>query len=119
LQHSYFVEGSQSLADPKFEGLIGMWGRLAPGVSRSSAEQEMLSLTNQLRKIYPTVIWDHEYIVITLGAHFLSFEGGPPVLALVGLLVFLILRGGKERRLRCGRASARAATAAIAKWSTA
>jgi hypothetical protein len=91
LQHSYFVEGSKPLADPKFEGLIGMWGRLAPGVSRSSAEQEMLSLTNQLRKIYPTVIWDHEYIVITPGAHFLSFEGGPPVLALVGLLVFLIL----------------------------
>jgi predicted permease len=94
LQHSYFVEGSKPLGDPKFEGLIGMWGRVAPGVSRSSAEQELLSLTNQLRKIYPTVIWDHEYIVITPGAHFFSFEGGPgapPVLALVGLLVFLIL----------------------------
>jgi predicted permease len=91
LQHSYFVEGSKPLADPNFGGLIGMWGRLAPGVSRSSAEQELLSLTNQLRKIYPTLIWDHEYIVITPGAHFLSFEGGPPVLALVGLLVFLIL----------------------------
>ena len=91
LQHSYFVEGSKPLADPKFEGLIVMWGRLVPGVSRSSAEQEMLSLTNQLRKIYPTVIWDHEYIVITPGAHFFSFEGGAPVLALVGLLVFLIL----------------------------
>ncbi len=35
LQHSYFVEGSKPLSDPKFEGLIGMWGRLAPGVSRS------------------------------------------------------------------------------------
>jgi predicted permease len=91
LQHSYFVEGSKPLADPNFGGLIGMWGRLAPGVSSSSAEQELLSLTNQLRKIYPTSIWDHEYIVITPGAHFLSLEGGPPVLALVGLLVFLIL----------------------------
>ncbi len=91
LQHSYFVEGSKPLADPKFDGLIGMWGRLAPGVSRSSAEQELLSLTNQLRKIYPTVIWDHEYIVVSPGAHFLSFEGAPPVLPLVGLLVFLIL----------------------------
>ena len=91
LQHSYFVEGSKPLGDPKFEGLILMWGRLAPGVSRSSAEQEMLALTNQLRKIYPTVIWNHEHIVVTPGAHFLSFEGGPPVLALVGLLVFLIL----------------------------
>jgi predicted permease len=91
LQHSYFVEGSKPLTDPHFGGLIGMWGRLAPGVSRSSAEQELLSLTNQLRKIFPAIIWDHEYIVITPGAHFLSFEGGPPVLALVGLLVFLIL----------------------------
>jgi predicted permease len=91
LQHSYFVEGSRPLADPKFEGMIRMWGRLAPSVSAASAGQELLSLTNQLRKIYPAVIWDHEYIVITPGAHFLSFEGGPPVLALVGLLVFLIL----------------------------
>jgi predicted permease len=91
LQHSYFVEGSKPLADPNFEGSIRMWGRLAPGVSSSSAEQELLSLTDQLRIIYPTLIFDKEYIVITPGAHFLSFEGGPPVLALVGLLVFLIL----------------------------
>jgi predicted permease len=91
LQHSYFVEGSKPLPDPKFDGLIVMWGRLAPGVSASMAEQELLSLTNQLRKLYPSVIWDHEYIVITPGTHFFSFEDGPPVLALAGLLVFLIL----------------------------
>jgi predicted permease len=91
LQHPYFAEGSKPLTDPSFEGLIGMWGRLAPGVSTLRAEQELLSLTNQLRKLYPAVIWDHEYIVITPGAHFLSLVGGPPVLALVGLLVFLIL----------------------------
>ncbi len=94
LQHSYFVEGSKPLADPNFEGLIGMWGRLAPGVSRASAEQELLSLTNQLRKIYPAVIWDNEYIVISPGAHFFTFEAGPgrpPVLPFIGLLVFLIL----------------------------
>ena len=94
LQHSYFVEGSKALNDADFGGLIGMWGRLAPGVSRASAEQELLSLTNQLRKIYPTVIWDHEYIVVTPGAHFFTDErspGQPPVLEVVGLLVFLIL----------------------------
>src|SRR5580698_10187805 len=91
LQHSYFVEGSKPLTDPNFDGLIGMWGRLAPGVSRSSAEQELLSLTNQLRKIYPAVIWSREYIVVTPGAHFLSIEGAPPVRALAGLLEFLIL----------------------------
>jgi predicted permease len=88
------VEGSKPLDDAKFEGLIAMWGRLAPGVTASAAEQELLSLTNQLRKIYPAVIWDREYIVITPGAHFFTFEGNPgqpPVLPLVGLLVFLIL----------------------------
>jgi len=40
------------------------------------------------------VIWENEYIVVTPGAHFFSFEGGPgspPLLALVGFLVFLIL----------------------------
>jgi predicted permease len=117
VQHSYFVEGSKPIADPKFEGLIEMWGRLAPGVSRPSAEQELLSLTNQLRKIYPTVIWDSEYIVVDPGAHFFTFEGGPgrpPVLQIIGLLVFLILatacanlggllmaRGaGREREIR-------------------
>jgi predicted permease len=91
LQHAYFIQGSKPLTDPDLEGLIGMWGRLAPGVSRTSAEQELLSLTSQLRKIYPAVIWDHEFIVITPGAHFLSFDAGPPVLPLVGALVFLIL----------------------------
>lgn len=94
LQHTYFVEGSKALDDPKFDGLIGMWGRLAPGATMASAAQELLTLTNQLRTIYPTVIWDHEYIVVTPGAHFLTFEsepGRPPVLKVVGLLAFLIL----------------------------
>jgi predicted permease len=90
-QHSYFVDGSKSLIDPKFDGLIIMWGRLAPGVSPLRAEQELLTLTNQLRTIYPTVIWDKERIIATPGAHFLSFENGPPLLALAALLVFLIL----------------------------
>jgi predicted permease len=93
LQHSYFVEGSKALSDPKFDGMLIMWGRLAPSVSYSQAEQELLALTNQLRKPYPAVIWDHEYILVTAGAHFfpLSFQDQPPVLPFVGLLVLLIL----------------------------
>lgn len=91
LQHSYFVGGSKSLSDPTFDGLILMWGRLAPGVTPSRAEQELLSLTNQLRKLYPTIIWDHEHIIVTPGAHFLSLEDAGPLLALAGFLVFLIL----------------------------
>jgi predicted permease len=91
VQHAYFVDGSKSLSDPTFDGLILMWGRLAPGVTPSKAEQELLTLTNQLRKVYPTVIWDHERIIVTPGAHFLSPDDGTPVLAFAGLLVFLIL----------------------------
>ncbi|HLJ45435.1 MAG TPA: ABC transporter permease [Bryobacteraceae bacterium] len=91
VQHSYFVDGSKSLFDPSFDGLILMWGRLAPGVTAPRAEQELLLLTNQLRKIYPAVIWDHEHIIMTPGARFLSLEDAAPVFALVGFLVFLIL----------------------------
>jgi predicted permease len=91
LQHSYFVEGSVPLSDPKFDGMIVMWGRLAPGVRPSQAEQELLSLTNQLRKLYPAVIWDHEYTVVTPGAHFFSVPDTAPILAFVALLVLLIL----------------------------
>jgi predicted permease len=93
LQHSYFVEGSKSLTDPKFDGMIIMWGRLAAGVNSSQAENELLALTNQLRKLYPSVIWDNERILVTPGAHFFpsSFEDDPPVLPFVALLVLLIL----------------------------
>ena len=79
------------LDDPKFDGMIFMWGRLAPGVSPKQAEQELLALTNRLRELYPAVIWDHERIVVTPGAHFFSLEDGGPVIALVALLVLLIL----------------------------
>jgi predicted permease len=90
-QHSYFVEGSLPLDDPKFDGMILMWGRLASGVSPSQAEQELLSLTNQLRKLYPTVIWDDERILITPGAHFFTLSDATPILAFASLLVLLIL----------------------------
>ncbi len=93
LQHFYFVEGSKSLTDPKFDGLLIMWGRLAAGVNSSQAEHELLALTDQLRKLYPSVIWDHERILVTPGAHFFptSFMDDPPILPFVALLVLLIL----------------------------
>jgi predicted permease len=91
VQHPYFVEGSKPLSDPKFDGMIIMWGRLAPGVTPSKAQQELLSLTDQLRELYPAVIWDHERIIVTDGAHFFSLQDGAPVLAFVSLLVLLIL----------------------------
>lgn len=92
LQHTYFFEGSKPISDPKFDGEIIMWGRLAPGFSPSMAEQELLSLTNQLRKLHPAVIWDHERIIVSPGAHFFPpDQDAAPVLALVALLVLLIL----------------------------
>jgi predicted permease len=91
VQHPYFFEGSKPLTDPKFDGVIIMWGRLATGVNPLMAEQELLSLTNQLRKLYPTMIWDHERIIVTPGAHFFSAPDGAPILFFAGLLVLLIL----------------------------
>jgi predicted permease len=91
MQHSYFFEGSKPLNDAKFDGMIIMWARLAPGFSPTQAEQELLSLTNQMRKLYPAVIWDGERILVTPGAHFFSLEDSAPVLAVVALLVVLIL----------------------------
>lgn len=91
LQHGYFFDGSKALTDPNFEGVLRMWARLAPGVTAAQASQELLALTNQLRKLYPDVIWDNEYVVITPGAHFSQMRDGPPVLLFVSVLVLLIL----------------------------
>jgi predicted permease len=92
LQHSYFVDGSKALGDPNFSGLIVASARLAPGVTVSQAAQELLALTNQLRKLYPTVIWDNEYVRVSPGAHFMEFDDRAfPILGLSGLLVLLIL----------------------------
>jgi predicted permease len=90
-QHSYFVQGSLPLSDPNFDGMIFMWGRLAPGASPTQAEQELLALTNRLREVSPALVWEHERIVVEPGAHFFSFDDSGPVLALVALLVVLIL----------------------------
>jgi predicted permease len=71
--------------------MILMWGRLAPGVTTSQAEQELLSLTNQLRKVYPAMIWEKEWIVVSPGARFFSLEDGAPLLGMAAILVLLIL----------------------------
>jgi predicted permease len=90
-QQQYFFEGNKAVDDPKFDGMTIMYGRLAPGVTTSQAEQELLSLTNQLRKLYPAMIWDQERIIVTPGAHFFSLEDGAPLLGLAAILVLLIL----------------------------
>ncbi len=90
-QHSYFFAGSEPISDPKFDAMMLMWGRLAPGVNARAVEEELLGLTNQLRKLYPHLIWDQERILVTPGAHFLSSEEVAPLLAASALFVLLIL----------------------------
>lgn len=91
LQQPYFVEGSNVLTDPVNEG-VGMWARLAPGVTAKMAEQELLALTNQLRKQWPKAVWDNEYIRSDPGGHLKVLQPEMyQVAAMVGLLVLLIL----------------------------
>lgn len=90
-QHPYFVEGSKVLTDPSDSG-IRMWGRLAPGVTAKVAEQELLQLTNQLRKQYPRDVWKDEYIRIDPGGHLHVMEPDMyKVAAMVSILTLLIL----------------------------
>jgi len=91
-QIAYFISGSTALTDTGSSGAVEMWGRLAPGVSSKAAAQELLSLTNELRKIQPKDIWDNEYIRIDAGGHDQLMQ--PDMLAamaMCGALVLLIL----------------------------
>jgi predicted permease len=92
LQIPYFMQGNTALTDEGSSGPAEMWGRLAPGVSAKAAEQELLALTNQLRKIHPKDIWDNEYIRSDPGGHDQLMQ--PELLTAVsmaGSLVLLIL----------------------------
>jgi predicted permease len=92
LQQPYFVDGSKLLTDTKSGGETRMWARLASGVTPKAAEQELLALTNQLRKQYPKLIWDHEYILSEPGGHGKIMRPEMyQVAAMVGALVLLIL----------------------------
>jgi predicted permease len=92
LQQPYFVEGSKALSDTTSGGDVEMWARLAPGVTARAAEQELLGLTNQLRKLYPKLIWDKEYIISEPGGHGKIIRPEMyQVAAMVGALVMLIL----------------------------
>ena len=90
-QQAYFVEHSKVLTDTS-GGNVEMWGRLAPGVTANVAEQELLVLTNELRKQYPKNIWDHEFIKTDPGGHIQVVKPEMyQVMAVVGALTLLIL----------------------------
>lgn len=67
-QQPYFIEGSKVLTDSSVSS-VRMWARLAPGVTAKMAEQELLALTNELRRQHPKEIWDNEYIHSDPGGH--------------------------------------------------
>jgi predicted permease len=89
----YFIPGSTALTDMQTNGLgVQMWARLAPRTSSKAAEQELLALTDQLRRTYPKAIWDNEYIHSDPGGH--NDVVQPEIYlatAMIGTLALLIL----------------------------
>lgn len=90
-QQPYFIEGSEVLTDWT-DTSIRMWGRLAPGVSPKTAEEELRALTDQLRKLHPEAVWDNEHIQSSPGGHLQVMQPEMyQVAAMVAVLTLLIL----------------------------
>lgn len=90
-QQPYFVAHSTVLTSWT-DSSIRMWGWLAPGVSAKAAEQELRTLTNQLRRQHPDAVGDGEYLKSTPGGH---LQVMPPQMylaaAIIAVLPLLIL----------------------------
>jgi predicted permease len=90
-QQPYFIEGSKVLTDSSASS-VRMWARLAPGVTAKMAEQELLALTNELRRQHPKEIWDNEYIRSDPGGHLQVMKPEMyQVATMVAVLTLLIL----------------------------
>jgi predicted permease len=90
-QQPYFIEGSKVLTDSSASS-VRMWARLTPGVTAKMAEQELLALTNELRRQHPKEIWDNEYIHSDPGGHLQVMQPEMyQVAAMVAVLTLLIL----------------------------
>ncbi len=90
-QQPNLIEGSHVLTDAS-NSSVRMWGRLAQGVTAKMAEQELLALTNELRRQHPKDIWDHEYIQSSPGGHMQVMQPEMyRVVAMVAVLTLLIL----------------------------
>jgi len=91
LQEPYIVEGSKLLTDPSADS-VRMWARLTPGTSAKAAEQELLSLTNQLRHLDPANVWDNQFMLSFAGGHLQVMQPDMyQVAAMVSVLSLLIL----------------------------
>jgi predicted permease len=90
-QQPYFVDKSKVLTDFN-DSSVRMWGRLASGVSAKTSEQELRSLTNELRKQHPSTVWDKEFIQSSPGGHLQVMQPEMyQVAAMVAVLTLLIL----------------------------
>ena len=91
-QQPYFIQSSKVLSDWT-DSSVRMWGRLAPGVTRNAAEQDLRALTGRLRKQHPEAVWDSdEFIQSTPGGHTQVMQPEMyRVVAMVGVLTLLIL----------------------------
>jgi predicted permease len=87
-QQPYLVEGSGVLKDTS-NSSVRMWGRLAPGVTRKVAEQELRALTNDLRRQNPKAVWDEEYIQASPGGHMQVMQ--PEMYRVAAMVAFLTL----------------------------
>jgi predicted permease len=90
-QQPYFIDGSKILGDWS-NSCVRMWGRLAPGISANTAEQELRALTDQLRKQHPEAVWNNERIQSSPGGHLQVMQPDMyRVAAMVAVLTLLIL----------------------------
>ena len=90
-QQPTIVEGSKLLTDTS-GGAVEVWGRLAPGATSKAAEAELLSLTNERRKLVPKDVWDGEYIHSDPGARIIALNPRmTQALAIFATLTLLIL----------------------------
>jgi predicted permease len=90
-QQPWLIEHSTVLEDWT-NGSVRMWGTLAPGASASAAEQELLTLTNELRHQHPEAVWDNERIQSSSGGHLQVLQPQMVrVAAMIGALALLIL----------------------------
>ena len=92
-QQPYFVAGSNALTDTA-AGTVAVWARLAPGVTAQIAEQELLSLTDTRRTLFPKDIWKGEMIRTEPAGHETVLNArtlrGLSIMTALGLLILLM-----------------------------
>jgi predicted permease len=104
-QQPYFANGSRLLTDLSIESPgVSLWGRVRQGQNSKAAEEELRLLAAEMRRQYPTAIWEDERLPSEPGGYITGMIAGNrrgtgaeerdpiyPIFALVGTLTLLIL----------------------------